>query len=106
MNQNHKARRAFARFTIALTLGGIGRSNQARGETSAGQTGTIRRSKQEPIFTMKRRTFIKTGGVTTLSACLPGQLAKSFPPRLRIPASRPADRSRVGGFSPSTRSFE
>ena len=41
MNQNHKARRAFARFTIALTLGCIGRSNKARGETSAGQTGTI-----------------------------------------------------------------
>ena len=33
MNQNHKTRRAFARFTIALTLGGIGRSNKARGQT-------------------------------------------------------------------------
>jgi hypothetical protein len=41
MNQNHKTRRVFVRFTIALTLGGIGRSNKARGETIAGQTGTI-----------------------------------------------------------------
>jgi hypothetical protein len=45
VNQNHKTRRAFARFTIALTLGDIGRSNKVRGETSAGQTGTINGSR-------------------------------------------------------------
>ena len=51
---------------------------------------------------MKRRTFIKTAGLTTLSACLPGSVGQVFPAQAaesRLPATGPLSGRRILTFN-------
>ena len=51
---------------------------------------------------MKRRTFIKTAGLTTLSACLPGPMSPIFPAQAAespSPATGPLSGRRILTFN-------
>lgn len=51
---------------------------------------------------MKRRTFIKTAGLTTLSACVPGPFGQGLPAQTaesRLPASGPLSGRRMLTFN-------
>ncbi|MCX6930017.1 MAG: DUF3863 domain-containing protein [Verrucomicrobia bacterium] len=51
---------------------------------------------------MKRRTFIKTAGLTTLSACLPGPIGQVLPAQAaesRLPATGPLSGRRILTFN-------
>src|SRR4030042_5891459 len=51
---------------------------------------------------MKRRTFIKTAGLTTLSACLPGPIGQVIPAlaaESRLPAAGPLSGRRILTFN-------